>query len=515
MHETQQVSHEQERLYALLDGLEIQVADLDGEGRCRFVNRSFAEQLGQAPADILGRPCRDVLHPETYELLAHPLTQAQAGYATHFGARLRGGNGVLHAYEIRCTPHTPGRSGNGAYLFLEDVTGFQRSLEERHLFEERLAQAQRMEALGTLAGGIAHDFNNILGVVMGYTELSLLKLGPDTPVRAHLEQVVAAADRAKNVVAQILAFSRTTEQQHQPVTLAPLLKEVLKLLRATLPSTIEIVETIDPGTSQVVADPTQLHQVVMNLCTNAYQAMRDRGGRLEVSLHDVPSDASGEASEQNYVQLSVTDTGCGMTPQVRKRVFEPYFTTRPVGEGTGMGLALVHGIATGLGGRVLVESTPGQGSTFRVCLPAWVRPATAATKDKLPRGSGERILLVDDEEALCQLGKEMLGTLGYRATATASSVEALALVRANPQDFDCVITDQTLPRMTGSELLTALLELRPDLPVILCTGHSELIDAAGARRLGAREFLLKPLDLKRMAWAVASALDRQPLDGVR
>ena len=503
----EEVSRDRDRLHAVLDELEVQVADLDAQGRYRYVNRSYAERAGLPREQIVGRTCREVLGPEDYAALAQRLEEAPSGQPMRDSVRLPRHDGALRSYETRYLPLTRDGRGDGLIVVTKDVTAFQRATEERNLFEERLVQAQRMEALSTLAGGIAHDFNNILGVVMGYTELSLLKLGSDTPVRPHLEQVLTAADRAKHVVHQILAFSHASEQRHQPVAVVSLVKEVLKLLRATLPSTIEIIETLDPGTSQVVADPSQLHQVVMNLCTNAYQAMRDRGGRLEVGLSDVQLTAPGEEVEQGYVQLSVVDTGCGMTSQVSQRVFEPYFTTRPVGEGSGMGLAVVHGIVTGLGGRVVVESTPGEGTSFQVCLPVWVRlPAAAPAEARLPRGTGERILFVDDEAALAHLGEELLGTLGYRATATTSSVEALELFRADPDAFDCVITDQTLPRMTGAELVTQLLQLRPNLPVILCTGHSELIDEQMARELGAREFLLKPLELKRLAGAVASAL---------
>ncbi|MDF1554185.1 MAG: ATP-binding protein [Deferrisomatales bacterium] len=506
------VRRDRDRLHALLDELEVQVADLDARGCYRYVNRSYAEGTGLPREQIVGRSCREVLGGESYSVMAPRLEEARSGGPVCCSVQLPSHGGALCTYEMRLSPVTRDGRGDGLFLVAQDVTGHRRAEEERNLFEERLAQAQRMEALGTLAGGIAHDFNNILGVVMGYTELSLLKLGGATPVRTHLEQVLAAADRAKNVVQQILAFSRASEQRCQPVAVVSLVKEVLKLLRATLPSTIEIIGTLDPGTSQVVADPSQLHQVVMNLCTNAYQAMRDHGGRLEVGLRDVQLSTPGETAEQGYVQLSVVDTGCGMPSQVRERVFEPYFTTRPVGEGTGMGLAVVHGIVTDLGGRVAVASTPGEGTAFQVYLPARVRPQRAAPVEaRLPRGTGERILFVDDEAALAHLGAELLGTLGYRVTATTSSLEALELFRADPGGFDCVITDQTLPRITGAELVTRLLRLRPDLPVVLCTGHSDLIDEGGARELGAREFLHKPLELKRLACAVAAALGhRQP-----
>jgi PAS domain S-box-containing protein len=500
---------EGDRLHDLLDELEVQVADLDARGCYRYVNRSYAACFGLPPGQIVGRSLKEVLGPEGYAAAAQHLATAEAGRAAGYEVRLPRHDGALRCYQIRYLPRSLEGQGDGVWELRTDVTERQRAEEERDRFEERLAQAQRMEALGTLAGGIAHDFNNVLGVMMGYTELSLLRLGDDTPVRANLEQVLTAADRAKQVVHQILAFSRTSEQRHQPVAVVSLVKEVLKLLRATLPSTIEIVEDCAPGTSQVVADPSQLHQVVMNLCTNAYQAMRDRGGRLTVGLGDVPPDSGGGEAGAGFVQLTVADTGCGMSAAVRERVFEPYFTTRPRGEGTGMGLAVVHDIITDLGGRVEVESEPDRGSTFRVLLPAWVRPpAVADTEARLPRGGGERILFVDDEAALARLGEKMLGSLGYRATATTSSVEALERFRAEPEGFDCVITDQTLPRMTGAGLAAELLRLRPDLPVILCTGHSELIDERGARQLGVREFLLKPLELKDLARAVAGVLGR-------
>jgi PAS domain S-box-containing protein len=500
---------ERDRLRGILDELDLQVADLDAQGCYRYVNSSYAERTGLERTEILGRHYREVLGEETYLAVRDRIEEALAGNLVRYCVRLPRRDGELRFYETSYLPRAVNGVRDGVLVFTEDVTERQRAEEERDLFEERLSHAQRLEALGTLAGGIAHDFNNILGVVMGYTELGLLKLPSDAPVRSYMEQVLQAAERAKNVVQQILAFSRTAEQQRQPIAVVPLLKEVVKLLRATLPSTIEIQEDLDPNCSQVVADPSQLHQVVMNLCTNAYQAMRSSGGCLEVAVHDVQLTLPGERDEGTYVQLTVRDTGCGMPAEVRKRIFEPYFTTREIGEGTGMGLAVVHGIVTSLGGNVAVESVPGTGSTFRVCLP--VRQRVGDERASAPaavQGTGERVLFVDDEEVLARLGEEMLATLGYRGVATSSSEEALRRFREDPEAFDCVITDQTLPHMTGAELARELLALRPGLPVVLCTGHSELIDEQGARELGIRQFLLKPLDLKQLAAAVAAALGR-------
>ncbi len=390
---------------------------------------------------------------------------------------------------------------------VQDITGQTR-------LEGQLRQAQKMEAIGTLAGGIAHDFNNILTAILGYGEIVLESLPEDSDIREDQEQVVRAGNRAKELVKQILTFSRAGEQELRPLLVQFIIKEALKLLRASLPTTITIASTIDTTVGPVMADPGQIHQVVMNLCTNAYHAMRESGGTLTVSLK--PAELTkAEVSQRGllvagrHAVLEVSDTGCGMEKAIQERIFDPYFTTKGKGEGTGLGLAVVHGIVTNLHGEISVTSEPGQGSSFKVSLPVIKFQEHGSLVEKtepLPRGN-ERILVVDDDPAIVRLEREMLESLGYRVTVFGDSAQALRALRKSPQDFDLLLTDMTMPRLTGAELAGEVLRLRPGLPIILCTGFSELINAEKAKDLGIREFMLKPLEKGALAKAVRRVLD--------
>jgi CheY-like chemotaxis protein len=380
-----------------------------------------------------------------------------------------------------------------------------------------------MEAIGTLAGGIAHDFNNILTAILGYTDLALSDIRQDSHAWSYLHEVRKAGLRAKTLVQQILTFSRRTEQPRMPVQLPVLIEEALALLRASLPSTIEIQHAITKHVCPVLADPTQLHQVLLNLCANAAHAMREMGGRLEVRLQAVEVDEQvtvqhPELQPGPYVCITVTDTGHGMTPEVMERIFEPFFTTKAPGEGTGMGLALVHGIVTNHGGTVLVTSVVGQGTTFTIYLPCSADPGQdrAAREGSLLTGAPtgvERVLLVDDEATLVHLGEAILRRLGYEVVVCTSSTEALEVFRSGPQRFDLVITDQTMPHMTGERLAQALRRLRPDIPLILCTGFSHVMHAERAQELGIDAFLMKPLAMQELAQTIQQvmAARRRPL----
>ncbi len=396
-------------------------------------------------------------------------------------------------------------------------------ISERKRLEAQLRQAQKMEAIGTLAGGIAHDFNNILTAILGYTELALDDIHQDSHAWSYLREVRKAGLRAKTLVQQILTFSRRTEQPRIPVQLPMLIEEALALLRASLPSTIEIQHAITKDVGPVLADATQLHQVLLNLCANAAHAMRETGGRLEVRLEaaevDEPVTAQHpELPPGSYVCITVTDTGHGMPPEVMDRIFEPFFTTKAPGEGTGMGLALVHGIVTNHGGTVLVASGVGQGTTFTVYLPcsADLGQDQVSQEEALLTGTptgAERVLLIDDEAALVHLGEAILRRLGYEVVVCTSSTEALEVFRAAPQRFDLVITDQTMPHMTGERLAQALRRLRPDIPIILCTGFSHVMHAERAQELGIDAFLMKPLAMQELAQTIQQviAARRQPL----
>jgi signal transduction histidine kinase/ActR/RegA family two-component response regulator len=388
----------------------------------------------------------------------------------------------------------------------------QRAEAARQHLEVQLHQVQKMEALGTLAGGIAHDFNNILAVILGYAELSLCDLVPGSNEWHNLQQILIASGRAKHLVKQILAFSRQSEQQRQPVYVHLILEETLTLLRASLPSTIELRQSLATHTGMMLADPVQLQQVVMNLCTNAEHAMRPKGGQLDICLDSVDIDATmattlPDLMPGTHIRLTVRDTGHGMMPEVLERICEPFFTTKGPGEGTGMGLAVVHGIVASYAGAITVASTPGQGTTFAIYFPRLpdIVEVTDGTEEILPKGEGH-ILFVDDETALANLAQAMLTRLGYDTEVYTSSRAALAAFQAAPQRFDLVITDQTMPYMTGEALTLACRHIRPDIPIILCTGFSHVMTIEKAGLLGVDAFLMKPLVIHDLGLAIQRVL---------
>lgn len=479
------------------------------EGRILACNPAFAEIFGFSSVEEAKAARAEELYLEPEKRQQFLQTLIHEKKLVNYESEYRRLDGAT----IQTVENVSGTFDENGELI--EIKGFIIDHTERRKLEAQLRQSQKMEAIGTLAGGIAHDFNNILTAIIGNAEMALYKAAETDRVKHNLEQVLKAGNRARDLVRQILAFSRQSKQERKPLQLSLIVKEALKLLRASLPTTIEIRQSISAESAMVLADPTQIHQVLMNLCTNASYAMREKGGILEVSLKEVNYRSS--ALLQNYdmqpgrcVQLTVSDTGCGMAKNIIERIFDPFFTTKGPGEGTGMGLAMVHGTVKSHGGAISVESEVGKGSRFHLYFPMVKSVVHEEYDDRLPVPKGgnlERILFVDDEDLLLNTGQQMFEFLGYEVITKRSSLEALKAFALEPDKYSLVITDQTMPKMTGAELARELLQIRPEIPIILCTGFSEIIDQQTARSLGIREFVMKPFVFSELADIARKVLD--------
>jgi len=497
-------------LEGMIDAVSIQTIH---EARYLYVNQAFCDITGFPQEEVIGKTPSDLNLPMTQEDRDNFIgcIMERPGRDRHeVQYRMRDGT-VLYAL-MSCTP-VMYREEECAVVVMTDITALKQAELNRQRLEIRLAQSQKMEALGTLAGGIAHDFNNLLTAILGYTEIAKLNTGQPEKVQKSLDDAVRSCRRAKDLMSQILSFSRHAEAKYAIVNLSFVVRESMQMLRSMFPPTIEINQSLSvPG--KVMADPTQLNQVIMNLAMNAAQAMEDRG-TLDVKLERAEiDDSSGYfhgLQPGPYLKLSVADTGHGMTREVMDRIFEPYFTTRKRGNGTGMGLSIVHGILKRHGGAITCRSTPGKGTVFEVYLPESVS-AEEAPEPHVELGSirgTERILFIDDEADLVEVAKSLLETLGYRVKATTSSKEALELFESSADRFDLVVTDMTMPEMTGDKLARKMMEIRPDIPVILYTGYTEQISEKDAKDIGIREFVLKPFEVKDIARVIRRVLDNR------
>jgi PAS domain S-box-containing protein len=484
------------------------------DGRCVDVNSAFSRLTGWTAEDVIGKTAADLdiwHNPKEREKLTARI--AQNGKVENLEAKFRLKDGsVITALmsavliQLKNKPHI--------LTITRDISDLKSAQKEREQLKTQLIQAQKMEAIGTLAGGIAHDFNNILGAIIGYSEMALYDTKKDSMEHYNIEQVLKAGHRAKDLVKQILAFSRKSDQDKKIISLAPIVEEALKLLRASLPTTIEIRKNIGPGLDVILADPTQMHQVMMNLCTNSAHAMGDTGGILNAELHNVDLSLKKAAHypELNpgpYVKLSISDTGHGMDSETIDRIFDPYFTTKEQDKGTGMGLAVVHGIIKGHGGGIRVRSKRGKGTRFDIFFPVMDRQMESETAElkALPTGN-EHILFIDDEETLIDLAESMLKKLGYRVETRTRPDKALEIFGAAPHKFDLVISDMTMPGMTGDSLASELMKIRSDIPIIICTGYSEKIDEQRAKGLGIKGLIMKPFTIRSLSKTVRDALDQ-------
>lgn len=484
----------------------------DAEGRIVYVNPAFEHLTGYHRDEVLGenpRVLKSGKHPrEYYERLWTTITQGGVWKGALVNRRK---DGALYTEDATISPL---KDANGQIV---NYVAVKRDITKEIELENRLRQAQKMEAIGTLAGGIAHDFNNILSAILGYSFLARQETEGNPALMQYIDEVMRAGERATDLVRQILRFSRPALEKRQSLQLAHVIKEAIKLLRGSLPSTIEIRQNVAMDCREVYADPTEIHQVMMNLCTNAYHAMHEKGGVLEVSLADgviCPErrSAADEAPSGGCVCLTIKDTGCGMDESTLRRIFDPYFTTKEPGQGTGLGLATVSAIVEGCGGTISVESQVGIGSVFRVYLPACSASGllheTGSVASSLPHGS-ERVLFVDDEPAIAAIVSRCLTRLGYAVKTCHNGKEAVGLFQAHPDLFDLVITDFTMPRMTGVALGARLREIRPDIKLLLCSGGNDALDLELAYETGFGAFLNKPLALAELANTVRQLLDSE------
>ena len=505
----------EERLRAIVENEPECVKLVDREGNVLEMNQAGLRMLEADSLDqLLGRCVCPLIAPAdepAFREMIAAVFQGESRELVFEVIGLRGGHRVLETHSVPLWDGPQRREVRALLGVTRDITERRRAEQIRQSLEAQLRKSQKLEAIGTLAGGIAHDFNNILAAVIGHAELLAQDVDEGHEGQESIRGILLAGARAKELVQQILTFSRLRERERRLVSLEPIVLEALKLLRPTLPATIEIRAEIDAEGAQLLADSTQMHQVVVNLCTNAAYAMREHGGLLEVQCRTVVLPGPlGQTNPGRYVQLTVRDTGAGMDAATLDRVFDPFFTTKPHGEGTGLGLAVVHGIVQSHDGLITASSELGHGTRFEASFPAVEGRSTAVVPDEksMRRGSGEHILVVDDEPSLVRIASRILDRLGYRVTAHTRPAEALADFLERPDDFDLVLSDLTMPRMTGLDLASLMLERRPDLPILLTSGYSGSLDPDELTRVGIRELVGKPFLAQTIADAVARGLNR-------
>ncbi len=488
---------------------------LNEDGTSRYQSPSLARVLGYQPEELDGKEPFALIHPDDAVKARARFCEGLRVPGTHqpVAVRMRHRDGTWRNVEVIANNQLENPAVHGIVVTSRDVTERQKALDEKRELETQLWQAQKLEALGVLAGGIAHDFNNLLTSVEGFARLASEELSPDAGAKAHIDEAIGACERARELVQQMLTFGRRDTHSTQPLNIAAGMAEGMKLLRATIPKAIEIHERLDADSGQVLADPVQLQQVLMNLSTNAYQAMAPGPGTLQVELAPVEVDGALAATVPglhagSYARLVVRDSGPGIAPDIQSRIFEPFFTTKGVGEGSGLGLSVVHGIVTSHGGAIRVESPPGRGACFSVYFPRLSKSPVSGPPsiDESLTETSEHVLFVDDEEPVVRLAQQILRRLGYRVTALKHGTSSLDAFRKRPASFDLVISDISMPEMSGIELASAIKKIRPDMPVILTTGFPRHVDSQSAKLLGVHEVLCKPFTPEQLGKAIRCAL---------
>ncbi|MFH1102811.1 MAG: PAS domain S-box protein [Pseudomonadota bacterium] len=502
------LAESEERYRTVLEANPDPVAVYDMEGKVVYFNPAFTRVFGWPLEERLGKKMDHFVPEENWPETRMMIEKVLAG------ERFSG----IETYRFTKDGKKIPVSVSGAFgrdkkgKIVNSIINL-RDISEQKKMEAQLQQALKMEAIGTLAGGIAHDFNNILAIILGNTELAIENVPEWNPAKHNLEEARSACLRARDVVQQLLSFSRKSRIKMKAIKIAPIIKSSLRFLRASIPSSIEIRENIDENADAILGDPTQINQILINLCTNARDAMHEEGGILEIGVENLKIDNQDASPYQQqsagqYVKLSVRDTGKGISPQDINRIFDPYFTTKAVGKGTGMGLAVVHGIVKTHQGVIVVNSNPGKGTTFNILFPATeATPILEAEPNVEIRKGNEKILFVDDEDLVVEVNHQVLEKLGYQVKSTKDPIEALEIFRSDPDQFDLVISDTTMPKMSGDRLAQELMKIRPNLPFILCTGYSERISEEKALELGIKAYIMKPFEIPKLAKTVRKVLD--------
>jgi PAS domain S-box-containing protein len=511
---TTELEESRERFRTLAELLPETIYEFDVNGKYTYANPQGLETFGLTP-DVIDRGLylRDLMPEAEYAkaiVNIEKTLKGQMRQGSEYLFKRKDGSlfpGFVHINPVERDGKTVGFRG-----VLVDLTDARKAEKERLQLEEQLAQAHKMEAIGTLAGGIAHDFNNMLAVILGNAEIALDDIGNEGP-RKHIQAIVKASMRSRQLVKQILTFSRRMVNEGRVVQVAPLLKETCELLRASLPSTIRIDSSIrtEPEAA-IFGNPSEFEQIVLNLANNAAYAMREKGGQLSIELSSLAIAADAEKRNLrpgSYLKLTMKDTGTGMTPEVQARIFEPFFTTKPLGQAAGMGLSVVYGIVEASKGVIEVESTIGTGSAFNVLLPEHHIAAKEEQEQTFVPTGGKHILFVDDEPDIVEMVEKSLESIGYRVTSFTDPSQALDVFTRNPSAFDLIMTDQTMPNLTGVGLSKKVLTIRQDMPIILCTGYSEIVSPEKARELGIREYVMKPITRKQVGEAISRALQQE------
>jgi len=500
------------RLRTIFDISQAGIILVDPQGIITYANQGMAKMFGCTVQQVIGSSYPEHVHPDQRDIGDQRMRQLITGeidsvsFERHY-IRLDGTDfwGFL-----------TGRRHEDEHGKLISLVGTIADITERKSLENELRQAYKMESLGTLTGGVAHDFNNILNVILGNSELALADVPESSPVHANLEEIRTAGFRAADIVKQLLSFSRQSNQEFKPIELSSIMDDSLKLLRSLIPSNIEIKKVFEAEKETILADPVQINQVVMNLCMNASQEMEKDGGRLEIVLDNFNLDQNiikdyTDLPPGDYLRLRFIDTGSGIDPKFIDRIFDPYFTTKDIGKGSGIGLAVVHGIVKNHNGAISVDSEPGKGTTFKILFPIIERKKSDSAPEKvesIPHGK-ETILFVDDDDSIADITKKTLERIGYQVEICLDSIDALELFKSNPNHFDLVITDMTMPRMTGDKLAKMMIAIRSDIPVIISTGYSSLIDEDKAKKNGIADFIMKPVSMSAIAQTIRKVLDKK------